>query len=468
VVIQFFVVFRTIMSRDTELDKRSSEEFALPPRMLGDTEVGIIMDYAARLPAGAEILEVGPWLGGMTRLLARHGNMTVVDRFIWTDANAENYPGIAAPEENFRVLFEGNMAAEGITARIIEATLPELAWPGGPLDFVLIDAPRTAKQLHGCMAAIAPTLKPGAHVLVKHALNRRDLGLGSYIDALIGLGFFRMIATEQPNWCNIVVLAATDQIASLAEVDDPEHVIATAPMTEDFTDPWYGPSLSVFRLAYLAQSGRWSDAYARLSKTPASSDFLTLWDEMEPLLQQPNNADAEGNNAVLSELIWVHNDSSFAARAPLQIGPSFGARLRAYWRNNAAAEWVNTSLDAKLLCDENAGDTITRLAPAAKQLFQMQVVEVGNNLGGGALAALLAGARSYTGIELSTMTDLAERLCEAFPVIDVTQDIDAAVDALNRAEVLIIGAEPEAETALAKAVTARTKSGKNSARVIRL
>ena len=48
------------------------------------------------------------------------------------------------------------------------------------------DAPRTADELHGFKSAIASVLKLGAHVLVQHALNCRDLGLGAYIDALIG------------------------------------------------------------------------------------------------------------------------------------------------------------------------------------------------------------------------------------------------------------------------------------------
>jgi predicted O-methyltransferase YrrM len=456
------------MSPDTELDKRPSAELSPPLRMLGDREVGIVLKYAVTLPEGAEILEVGPWLGGLTRLLAQHGRMTVVDRFIWTDANAENYPGIAAPEGNFRALFEANMKAEGITPRIIETTLPEFEWPGGALDFVMVDAPRTVAQLHGCLKAIAPVVKRGAYVLVKHALNRRDLGLGSYIDALIGLGFLRMVATEQPNWCNIVVLAATDQIAALAGIDDPEHAITTAPMAEDFTDPWYGRSLSVFRLAYLAQSGRWSEAYARLSEMPASSEILTLWDEIELLLQQPNSVEAERNNAILSELVWIHNDCGVAAKAPIQIGPSFANRLRAYWLNNAKAEWVYKRVDAKLICDESAETFITSLSPSTAQLFQKNIVEVGNNLGGGALAAVLAGAQSYTGVEMSTMTELAVELSETYPNVTVTQDIKAAIRLIQECDMLLIGSDPEINSPLADAVTSRVRAEKNTVYMTRL
>jgi hypothetical protein len=331
----------------------------------------------------------------------------------------------------------------------------------------MMDAPRSVDQLHGCMKEIAPVIKPGAYILVKHALNRRDLGLGSYIDAMIGLGFLRMVATEQPDWCNIVVLAATDRIAALADIDDPEAAIAAAPMTDAFTDPWYGRTLSVFRLAYLAQSGRWTDAYARLSEIPASAELLNLWDQMEPLLQQSDNAQAEGNNAVLSELMWVHNDASVSAKAPIRIGPSFAARLRAYWRNNANAEWVNTSLDAKLLGDESAADIISRLAPVTVQLFQKDVVEVGNNLGGGALAALLAGARSYKGVELMEIAELAAQLIDQYPSIDITQDTEDAILAIQNADVLIIGNEPDPSSTLAVALAARSKTGANAVKIIR-
>jgi len=86
---------------------------------------------------------------------------------------------------------------------------------------------------------------------------------------------------------------------ALADVDDAEQAFAAAPITEAFTDPWYGCSLSVFRVAYLAQNGRWSDAYARLSKMPASSANLTLWNEMELLLRQLDDLGTDGHLAVL-------------------------------------------------------------------------------------------------------------------------------------------------------------------------
>jgi hypothetical protein len=112
-------------------------------------------------------------------------------------------------------------------------------------------------------------------------------------------GFFQMITAEQPRWSNVVALVAKNQFAALADVDDAKQAFAAAPMTEEFIDPWYGRSLSAFRVAYLAQNGRWSDAYARLSKMPASSANLTLWNEMELLLRQLDDLGTDGHLAVL-------------------------------------------------------------------------------------------------------------------------------------------------------------------------
>ena len=70
------------------------------------------------------------------------------------------------------------------------------------------------------------------------------------------------------------------------------------------------------------------------------------------------------------------------------------------------------------------------------------------------LAALLAGAKSYTGVELSKVTELAAQLSEQYPSLDVTQDVEGAIAAVNCAGVLIIQAEPVAGSPLA-AVRAR-------------
>ena len=102
------------------------------------------------------------------------------------------------------------------------------------------------------------------------------------------------------------------------------------------------------------------------------------------------------------------------------------------------------------------------------KLFQRDIVEVGNDLGGGALAAVLAGARSYTGVEMSSTTDLAVKLTETYPNVAVTEDIGSAIDQVKNADVLIISAEPETNSPLAQAVSAGAKVTKDRMAVIRL
>ena len=285
------------MSGDYELDKQTSAAPATPPRMLGESDVRVIMQFARKLQPDANILEIGPWLGGLTVLLAEFGRVTVLDRFIWSEANAENYPGIAAPEESFRPAFDAHMQSAGLVVDVVETTLPEFEWTGGALDFVFIDAPRDAALLHACFRAIATSLKPGACILIKHALNEQNFGMGAYLDALAGLGLVRIEASEQPDWCNIAAVTVVGSMPELADIGDVEELIASAPVTDGFTDPWYGHRLTLFRLAYLATRERWSDAAALLSAMSPSPENQTIWDALEQHLWQ---ADTSNSDATLA------------------------------------------------------------------------------------------------------------------------------------------------------------------------
>jgi hypothetical protein len=89
-------------------------------------------------------------------------------------------------------------------------------------------------------------------------------------------------------------------------------------------------------------------------------------------------------------------------------------------------------------------------------------------LGGGALAAVLAGAQSYTGVEMSTMTELAVELSETYPNVTVTQDIKAAIRLIQECDMLLIGSDPEINSPLADAVTSRVRAEKNTVYMTRL
>ena len=455
------------MSGDPKLDKLTAAGTAPPPRMLGDTDVSLILSFAEKLPEGAQILEVGPWLGGLTVDLARYGHVTVVDRFLWTDVNARNYPGIAEANTNVRSVFEANMAAQGLDVDVIEATLPDMVWDGGALDFIFIDAPRDAATLHGCLRAVADAVKPGARVLIKHALNMRDFGMGAYVDALAGLGLATIEATDQPDWCNIICFTAQEDLGTLETFADADDLISSAPMATGFTDPWYGHRLSAFRLGYLAEIGHWTTAYARLAELPKDSEVLVLWAEIERHLRAEKPDVSEADLAVLSELIWIHSDARLDHRLPVVPASGFAPRLAAYWRNNAGRPWVYDALDPWLLSDQHAEPALSAMAALADQLFHGRVLEVGSNLGPVALAALIYGADRYRGIELDAATELGAALEAKSPHIHIGGETQDILSDILQATVVIFPEGVEVSPEIDEAIQTRMRSGRAEITVIR-
>ena len=455
------------MSIAPDLDKRQSQDPPEIPRMFGETDVALIKEIAGLLPKQAQIVEVGPWLGGMTAELAEFGSVTVIDHFVWSENNAANYPGIAEAEASFRNAFEENMARAGVSATIIEATLPDLKWSGEKIDFLLIDAPRTAEELHGCLAALATSTKQGSFVLVKHALNLRDCELGGYCDALLGAQMLELVATEQPAWCNIAVFRATAALPELAKVSDLEEFIANAPMSEAPTDPWYGSTLSAMRLALVARSLNWSAAFRLLDQIPTNSEFLALWDKVEVLCTPPKG-DVDPNVALLSELVWIKNDQRLSANPPVAFDSAFASRIRAYWLNNADQDWRIDALNADLLADETNALRLEEWAELAPRLFGANVIEIGSNLGVGALGSVLAGAETYNGVELNELNYLAERFSEVFPIVSFTQDDATMLETLDKAQIIVVSSDPEPGGALADQLDKIAKKSKSSGKIVRL
>lgn len=453
------------MGITSEVDKDREVAVALP-RMLGDTDVGLILDFAGRLPDGANILEVGPWLGGLTRDLARFGAVTVVDRFIWSEGNDVALPGLASPGDSFRPLFEENIETAGVSVQIVETDLINFEWHGGVIDLAVIDAPRTPDQLHNCLSTISGALQPNAVILVKHGLNRSDIGMGVYLDALMGLGVLEMVATEQPDWCNIAVLRPGPAIAKFPKESDALDLVRTAPLPRGISDPWYGRLLSVARLGYLAQLQDWTHVWRRLADLPPSGDNLTLWDGLEANFHVPDES-TDPNWAVFAEMFWVQNDNSLAASPPVSIGTGLPPRLRAYWSNNREHAWRADLFDPALLASTIADHEIELVTPDAHGLLGADVVQVGGMAMTGGLPALLAGARTYTLVSTDGPATIPEGF-DRFPHFSVAHSQSDIAASLTAASAILLVRAPDEGSEIAQFLAARTRDHTHKPLVIDL
>ena len=436
-------------------DKIEERPAASILRMLGNTDMSLVLSIAGRLPQGAEILEIGPWLGGLSTSLAQFGSLHVLDNFVWTEAHANANSGVLKPGSSFLPIFESNMASAGARARIIECDIEDFVWDGGALDLCFIDAPRNAARLHNCLQPLSAALKPDGWILVKNGLNSSDAEMGAYIDALLGLDILKIEATAQPAWCNIAVLRPGPCLSQLATINDPAALATIAPLPQGNSDPWFGRSLTMTRLGHLALERQWQAVFARLAELPPSPENIESWDKLElDLLARRSDLP---NWAALAVLMLAQNDTSLAANPPVIPADNVSSRLRSYWINNAKSEWRTLALDLDLLLGQDASAGFGIAADLANQIHGRRIAIIGTDPFAATIGAICAGAEQITAIATSPVSGLLSATADRFPHVGVAQSGDEVAPALEMAQVIItIGTSDDPD--LARLIEAAEKA----------
>lgn len=327
--------------------KFSVENLPDTPRMMGEADVALVDQILAKLPPEPRLIEFGPWLGGVSERLARRGELHVVDRFQWSELNAKNYPDVLPVGQSFRPLFEARLAQQGLGARIHQSEIEDFKWSGAKLDFCLIDAPRSAEDLLTCLRSIGASLAPSSYVLVKHGLNAAHLDMLSLIDVMIALGWFGLVKTEQPNWCNIAVLHSTEATSACMQETQAEALIASLNELDSFPESMTREALTlrIGRFAHWASEGHVDQALKLLKAQPVSPDVLAIWDVIEP--QMVVSKEHEGIFAAFAELFCFHHGSREKTLwAPADESPIWAMRHAWLATEGGGGLSIETLLDA--------------------------------------------------------------------------------------------------------------------------
>lgn len=127
------------------------------------------------------VYEVGPWLGGTTYEICRGldetsnaWTLTVIDRFLWNDAYERKAPIGLEAGGNFKQAFLDNLARYRSHLTPIEATIADLRsspHPGGTLELLFVDAPKSWKTMAQLCAQFLPKLLPDAAVVFQDFLH---------------------------------------------------------------------------------------------------------------------------------------------------------------------------------------------------------------------------------------------------------------------------------------------------------
>ncbi len=251
------------------------------PRMVGQEDLRRVSSVASELATGSTILEMGPWLGFLSVELARHGDLHVVDNFVWTKDHARRVPGFIEIGDSFKPLFEDIMARTEGVPTVHESDFGDFEWDGPQIDLLVVDSPKNPKALFECLSSVIEALVPGARVLIKNGLNPKQHQMMGYIDRLIRLGLFDFDQDNDFQRCNIASL--TVKAATGARSGILSDALRSEPMSQESADP--APHFfAVVQMSQQVQTGQWSKAYETLAATAANPEMLRLWEELEVTL----------------------------------------------------------------------------------------------------------------------------------------------------------------------------------------
>ena len=410
------------------------------PSMVGKNDLDVIERHLAVLPSRATIVEFGPWLGSISARLAKHGDLHVVDNFLWTSSHDKRAPGIALVGGSFRSAFEQNRAALDFSVTIHETDFSEFVWTGPVIDFCVIDAPKTPDMALSIFKALVGWTTPKTVILFKNALKVAYPDLVLMTRGLIEAG--ALVKSDLPvaSSCNTLACfpgPAFDRIETLVKETQLDSADSSTARTG-----------SVFQTAELIRFLRdenWTGAYEVLSDMPPDPTSMALWDTIS---QRVNTRDVSATRlATFSEMFSFHHTSHGTQAGAISLSRSHSHLFRAYWVNNADKPWRGGSFQPEIL--QQAFDYGYMGWPSKVQsiVHGKDIVDIGCGPGLHGIGYLAAGAKSYIGtdpiikLDKDRVKNLTRKLKEPFGW--TPREISAVVEPWNVTPELVQSLPPE-------------------------
>lgn len=378
---------------ETQFENKEAKHAAPVPRMLGDADYDLVLSRL-QLSSGP-ILEVGPWLGAITQDFARHAPVVVIDRFLWSAAEAQSYPGIANAGDSFRPVFEANLGKTEFEVTVIESDVRDAKLPGGvTFDFCFYDGPRSAEDLHYLMSELVHSFSNTGQILIKNVFGSRAPDVAAYVNALLGARIVTLQESDQPNWCNIAVLRPGSNWAVLSDVEAHE-LIKDASVPQDFSDPWYGHSTTVMRILWMCSLGLWGHGIAMLKLLPHLTDNQSIFDDFERQLEL-NKSDPD-----MMSIFSVLRNLDLTQRAPRisnGIGSEVEERSKLLWYAVPTDLWQSEEIDPRLVFTDRFETLFRMLETELSKLAGKSVAIIGDLDRELELLCLMLGATSVTSV----------------------------------------------------------------------
>lgn len=367
------------------------------PSMTSSHDADLAVRMAADLPTGSTIVEIGPWLGAMTEVLAPRGRLHVVDTFIWTDVHDRKVPGLLSPGDSFRPVFERLMRDRGHSVDIHEATFETFRWSAGRIDLCFIDAPKKPDALRDALLSVGSGLGEGSRLLIKNAVHPSYFAMSAYLQELVDQGALGVLEADGEGRCNTVafeVLMSPSDLADVIEQTPPEQRARWQMVLGGLG------TLGPFQLALICElvaAGAWNAAYEVVGRMEPSRRILKDWDKRELELA---NAGADPEQlAWLAEIMSLQHAKGGLPAPPKTFKTSAAMTRRAFWTNNLDKPWRARAFHPEVLERAHQYGYMNWGNEIKEHVKDRAVLDVGCGTGLHGLGFLAAGARSYLGLD---------------------------------------------------------------------
>lgn len=359
------------------------------------------MDLVARFSEGlqpdAVIVEIGPWLGAISEILAPKGTLHVIDTFVWTKDHDKRVPGLLPPGDSFCAVYEKLMHDRGHAVQTHGADLENFRWEGGGIDLCVIDAPKRPGLLRDALLAVASGLRDGSRLLIKNANHINYFPMMAYLQEIVDQGVLSILDADDEGSCNMIAFDVQMSGADLAEVV--EQTPLDHPARWRLVDGGFG-GLGPFQLALICElitQDQWVQAYEVLGKMQSSRRMLREWDRRETQL-----ADAGADPEKLgwfAEIMGLQHSKGGLPAPPKSFKASAAMARRAYWINNADKPWRARAFHPDVFERAHDFGYMSWTNSVQEHIKGQAVLDVGCGPGLHGFGCLVAGAKTYLGLD---------------------------------------------------------------------
>lgn len=368
----------------------------LKERMAGQRDVELVQRLSSEMPQGTQFIECGPWLGYLSRIMARNGPVLALDTFIWTKGHAKRAPNVHEQGGSFRDIFDTSNADTAHPITSVEGDFAEFDWNGPPFGFCLIDAPKTAEKLAVVLKRVLPHLTPDAVIVIINGRYLKYVSMVGFIARAVEAGVLRWGDETVLGKSRAAVLLRGDIERADAILDRLVDVSVDL-LAEGALPDTDNPVAIASIMAGCVEQGHWSEAYQLLARTENESGFRALWEEVEASLDLTKLDPEQLGN--FSHMVDAFHSAAANGRSPKPIHKSTTNAVEEFWFRNADKPWRAAAFNPEIISRAQEMGYMVWPSEIAGRLEGKRVLDVGCGFGLHGIGVLASGAVCYHGVD---------------------------------------------------------------------